>query len=131
MPRAVALLVALIAAGLILVVVSHAVAAQAPTERVLMTPAEGTLHTPFHFSGTGFTPGRTVSIRVQPPDGGERRMRNEHGAELVWLVLPDGSFSLDLIPAQQFPDASAGRWRLLFCQFGSLTCQQLEFELLP
>jgi hypothetical protein len=129
--RAVVLLVALVAAGLVGISVPDDVAAQAPTERVFMTPAEGTLHTQFHLVGVGFTPGRTVSFRVLPPDGVERRLRNELGAELVWLVLADGTFSLDLIPAQHFPEAPAGRWRLLFCQFGSLTCQQLEFDVLP
>jgi hypothetical protein len=96
-----------------------------------MTPAEGRLNTQLLFSGSGFLPSLTISARFSPPDGLERRIRTEDGAEFVWLVQQDGTFSLDLVPSQRFPGAPAGRWRALFCAFGSPTCQQIEFDLAP
>lgn len=107
------------------------VAAQSRGEHVEMTPADGRLSTQFLFTGTGFRPGLTISARFYSPDGVERRIRTEEGAEFVWLVQQDGTFSLDLVPAQRFPGAPAGRWRVLFCAFGSPTCQQIEFDLAP
>ena len=108
------------------------VQAQAPVsaEHVVMTPADGTLSTRFQFAGSGFLPGRNVSVRFIPPDGSERRVREE-GVEIVWPVQSDGTFSLDVVPGQRFPGASPGRWRVLFCVFGSTTCQQLEFDVQP
>ena len=100
-------------------------------ERVLVTPGEGTTATRFRFTGSGFTPGRTVSVRLTPPDGVERRFMADDGAEFVWLVAPDGTFALDLSPAQRFPGAPAGQWRALFCGFGALTCQLIDFDVLP
>jgi hypothetical protein len=63
------------------------------------------LTTHFVFSGSGFTPGLTVSIRFYPPNSPERRIRTEQGMEVVWPVASDGTFSLDFTPAQQFPGA--------------------------
>jgi hypothetical protein len=121
-------LVALVAAGFAVIALSGRVDAQAPGERVIMTPAEGTLQTRFQFTGTGFTPGQIVALRVIPADSSERRMRNDAGAELVWLVGADGSFSLDFVPSQHFPGAPPGHWRILFCGLGSLTCQMIELD---
>ena len=103
--------------------------AQTTTERVVATPGEGMLQTRFVFTGSGFVPGRTVSVRVLTPEG-ERRFTNEQGVEFVWLVGPDGTFTLDFVPAQHFPGSSPGRWRALFCTHGALTCQLVDFDLL-
>lgn len=119
-----------LAAGVALVLVAltgHA-GAQQPAERVVMTPAEGTLATRFLFVGAGFPAGSSVSVRFLPPDGVERRIR-EDGAELVWLVSADGGFGLEVVFGQRFPGAPPGRWRALFCALNAPTCQQLEFDL--
>jgi hypothetical protein len=113
------------------VLTSSTVVAQANDEHVEMTPAEATLQTRLVFSGRGFTPGVTVSARFFPPDGAERRIRTPEGAEIVWPVQPDGTFSMEVVPAHRFPGAVAGRWRALFCASGSATCQQIEFDLAP
>lgn len=110
---------------------SAGASAQSVPQQVVLAPAEGTLLTRYVFDGAGFVPGRTVSVRVFPPDGIERRMRNEQGAELVWLVSAAGGFALDFVPALIFPEATAGRWRVLFCQFGAPTCQQIDFDISP
>ncbi|MGE0544947.1 MAG: hypothetical protein AB7R89_32725 [Dehalococcoidia bacterium] len=110
---------------------STMVKAQTGSEHVQLSPPTGTLATHFVFSGSGFTPGLTVSIRFYPPDAVERRIRTEHGVEVVWPVQPDGTFSLDFVPAQQFPNASPGRWQALFCAFRDRTCQMIEFDVLP
>ena len=104
--------------------------AQAVAERVIVAPGEGTYQTRFLFSGSGFTPGRTVSVRFVLPDGSERRV-TEDGAELVWVVGTDGTFAMDLVPAQRFPAAPAGRWRALFCGFNAATCQLIDFDVSP
>lgn len=126
------LIIGLLLAGL---GANEGVRAQSPIpatgERVLVTPGEGTTATRFRFTGSGFTPGRTVSVRLTPPDGVERRFMADDGAEVVWLVAPDGSFALDLSPAQRFPGAPAGHWRALFCGFGAPTCQLIDFDVLP
>ena len=124
-------LVALAVAALVAVALSAAVSAQPASEHVVMAPAEGTLQTRFVFTGAGFVPARTISMRITPPDGVERRMRTDVGAELVWVVQADGGFALDFVPSSTFPDAPPGQWRALFCQFGSTTCQQLDFDVLP
>lgn len=123
--------VVLAAAVLLGLLVSAQVTAQVATERVVMMPADGTLTTRFSFSGSGFTPGRTVSVRVTTPDGTERRFRTDEGVEIVWLVLPDGTFSLEMVPAQRFPGAGPGRWQALFCGFDAATCQLLAFDVAP
>ena len=105
--------------------------AQVSSERVVATPGEGTLQTRFHFAGSGFAPGRTVSVRVYCPDGSERRFINEEGAELVWLVDANGTFTLDLVPGQRFPGCGLGHWRTLFCSQNSPTCQLVEIDVLP
>lgn len=102
-------------------------AAQRSTERVVVTPGEGTIVTRFLFSGAGYQPGRTVDVRVTPPDGFERRFMDD-GAVQVWQVQADGTFSLDFIPAQRFPGAGPGHWRVLFCTFMAPTCQLIEFD---
>jgi hypothetical protein len=126
------MIVAVVLAGL---ATSDGVRAQAPSptpgERVLVTPGEGGATTRFRFTGSGFAPGRTVSIRLTPPDGVERRFMADDGAEVVWLVGPDGGFALDLSPAQRFPGAPAGHWRALFCAFAAPTCQLIDFDVLP
>jgi hypothetical protein len=127
--RIATLLIALLSIGAALSTGMHA-QAQVTTERVMVTPGGGTAQTRFVFTGAGFTPGRTVSVRFLLPDGSERRV-TEGPAEVVWLVLPDGSFSVDLVPAQRFPAAPPGRWRALFCGFNAATCQLIEFDVLP
>ena len=103
-------------------------AAQRSPERVVVTPGEGTIVTRFLFTGAGYQPGRTVDVRVTPPDGSERRFM-EDGAVQVWQVQADGTFSLDFIPAVRFPGAGPGRWRALFCTFMAPTCQLIEFDI--
>ncbi|MGH2587717.1 MAG: hypothetical protein ACRDJE_22580 [Dehalococcoidia bacterium] len=132
MLRRSALLMAVVALAVVAVALVRGPAAAQPSgERVVMTPADGTLTTRFTFVGSGFTPGQNISVRFFPPDGIERRIRTEEGAELVWPVQPDGTFALDVVPMQRFPNASPGDWRVLFCAFGAPTCQQLEFDILP
>jgi hypothetical protein len=126
LPMLAALVVLLVTA-----LVSSGASAQTGSEHVLLSPPEGTLTSRFVFSGSGFTPGLTVSIRFYPPDAAERRIRTDQGAEVVWVVEPDGTFSLDFVPAQQFPGASPGRWRALFCAYRDRTCQMIEFDVLP
>lgn len=127
--RAVAALVVL--AVLSAAVFTGAAAVQASDEHVELTPAVATLQTRLVFTGSGYAPGLTISARFFPPDGAERRIRTPEGAEIVWPVQADGTFSMDLVPAQRFPGAAAGRWRALFCAFGATTCQQIEFDLAP
>jgi hypothetical protein len=117
--------------SLAIALLSSTVAAQTGREHVQLSPPTGTLTTHFVFSGSGFTPGLTVSIRFYPPDSLERRIRTDQGTEVVWPVQSDGTFSLDFVPAQQFPGALAGRWSALFCGFGDRTCQMIEFDVLP
>lgn len=105
--------------------------AQATGERVLLTPAEGTLATRFTFVGSGYVAGHVVTVRFLPPDGIERRYRDTDGVEFVWLVGTDGGFSLDVVPALRFPGAPAGHWRVLFCASSSATCQLIEFDISP
>ena len=107
------------------------VAAQISPERVVLTPAEGTLQTRFTFTGSGFSPGRTVFVKLILPDGTERRFRTNEGIEIVWPVQPDGNFALDFIPSQRFPDAGPGHWQALFCSVGALTCQHIDFDVHP
>ena len=102
--------------------------AQTTSEHVVVTPGEGTLQSSFTFVGMGFTPGRTVSVRITSPDGIERRFLTDDGSELVWLVQPDGTFSLEFVPALRFPGGGPGRWRALFCSFGAPTCQLVDFD---
>jgi hypothetical protein len=127
--RLIVALVALISIGLALAAGAR-VQAQTSMERVVVTPGEGTSQTRFLFNGSGFTPGRTVSVRFILPDGSERRV-TEGSAEVVWLVAPDGTFALDLVPAQRFPAAPPGRWRALLCGFNAATCQLIDFDVAP
>lgn len=113
-----------------LALVTGAAAAQVSAERVVVTPGEGTLTTRFQFTGSGYPPGRTVSIRVTLPDGSERRFVSEDGAELVWQTRPDGTFSFDLVP-RSVPGAIPGHWRVLFCTFAAPTCQLIELDVFP
>lgn len=129
--RRAGVIVVLAVAVLLGLVTSGRVVAQITAERVVMTPADGTLTTRFLFSGSGFTPGRTVSVRITTPDGVERRFRTDEDIEIVWLVLPDGTFSLEMVPAQRFPGAGPGRWQALFCGFEATTCQLLTFDVSP
>ena len=122
---------AFVVALAVAVAVTHGAAAQSAGERVTMSPGEGTLQTHFLFTGFGFVPGRTVSVRAIPPDGLERRVRTEGGVEVVWRIPAEGTFALEFTPALDFPDAPSGHWRMLFCQEGSPTCQQLEFDVSP
>ena len=108
-----------------------AASAQTGQEHVELSPPDGTLTTRFVFSGSGYTPGLTVSARFFPPDTLERRIRTDQGAEVVWPVQPDGTFSLDFVPTARFPGASPGRWHALFCAYGDRTCQMIEFDVLP
>jgi hypothetical protein len=127
-----ALLMAIVALAVVSAALVRAQASAQPSgERVVMTPADGTLTTRFMFAGSGFAPGQNVSVRFFPPDGNERRIRTDEGAEIVWPVQPDGTFSLDVVPAQRFPSAPPGRWRVLFCAVGAPTCQQLDFDVFP
>jgi hypothetical protein len=97
-------------------------------ERVVVTPGEGTGLTHFTFTGSGYTPGRTVSIRLTAPDGSERRFIAEDGAEVVWLAAPDGAFALEFAPALRFPGTPPGHWRALFCSYAAPTCQLIDFD---
>jgi hypothetical protein len=120
-----------IVGALCLLLVQGAQAQQAAHEHVTMSPAEGTLATPFVFRGTGYQPNVTVSIRFLAPDGLERRMRTGEGAEIVLPVQADGTFLLDVVLAQRFPGAPPGQWRVLFCADESPTCELLEFHVAP
>lgn len=124
------LLVLSAAVALMLLVgaVAESVRAQPAVERVVMTPADGTLTTRFLFVGMSFPAGSGVTVRFMSPDGVERRIRDD-GAELYWVVSSDGSFALEVAFGQRFPGAPAGRWRALFCAQYAPTCQQLEFDL--
>jgi hypothetical protein len=124
-------ILAAVIAFLAIAVVSTTVSAQTGREHVQLSPPTGTPATHFVFSGSGFTPGLTVSIRFYSPDASERRIRTDQGAEVVWPVQPDGTFSLDFVPGQQFPGASPGRWQALFCAYRDRTCQMIEFDVLP
>ena len=110
---------------------AHPAWAQSASERVVVTPGDGTLQTRFHFTGTGFVPGRTVSVIIMTPDGVEHRFLADDGAEVVWMVQSDGSFALELIPGQRFPGTGPGRWRALFCSFAAPTCQLVDFDVTP
>ena len=122
---------AFVVALLAVVASAGGAAAQSTGERVFMSPGEGTLQTRFLFTGFGYLPGRTLSVRAIPPDGLERRVRTEGGVEVVWRIPTDGTFSLEFTPALDFPDAPAGHWRMIFCQESSPTCQQLDFDVFP
>ena len=63
--------------------------AQVSGERVIVTPGEGNPTSRFLFTGSGYIPGRYVTVRVLMPDGTERRLTTEDNAELVWLVCTD------------------------------------------
>lgn len=106
-------------------------AAQLVGERVVVSPGEGAATTNFRFTGSGYVPGSLVRVAVTPPDGIERRLISETGAEMVWLVSPDGHFELEVVPAQRFAPATPGRWQALFCTSGSVTCQLIDFDVLP
>jgi len=105
------------------------VSAQVGGERVVVTPGDGVLQTRFLFTGSGYAPGRIISVRVLPPDGSEHRLTTEDNAELIWLVQADGTFGLELVPSQRFPALGTGRWRILFCSAGASTCQLVEFDI--
>jgi hypothetical protein len=131
-PRRPAALLALLIGCVALAAISGAAspaAAQTNGERVAVAPGEGTLQTRFRFTGSGYQPGRSVTIRVTPPDNVERRIRGEDGVELVWVTAADGSFQLDLVPGDRFPGTPGGRWRVLFCTAGASTCQQVEIDI--
>ncbi len=130
-PRKSLPILAALVALLAITLFSTGASAQSGRQHVELTPAEGTLTTHFTFMGSGFTPGLTVSVRFYPPDVLERRIRTEEGAELVWQVEPNGTFALEFVPAQRFPNAPPGRWYALFCAFGDRTCELIEFDVLP
>lgn len=100
-------------------------------ERILLSPADGTLQTRFSFTGSGFLPGRLVSVRVVPPGGLQRRLLSDDQIEQVWQVGADGRFVVEFVPAARFPEARAGRWQMLFCADTSPNCQLVEFDVLP
>lgn len=100
-------------------------------ERVVVSPGEGTLQTRFSFAGSGFAPGRLVSVRVVPPGGLQRRLLVDDGVEQVWLVGADGRFLVEFVPVIRFPEARSGRWQALFCADTSSNCQLVEFDVTP
>lgn len=155
------LVLILLAAGAIAggITIADRAAAQQPSERVVVTPAEGTAFTIFRFIGSGFTAWPQVSVIFIGPDGVSRRLRDDQGREHhVWFTRPDGSFDIDLVPGLRFQAAPPGRWTALFCglippaasdapvqpalaiaasdaaaaqTIPAPTCQRLSFDVLP
>lgn len=111
--------------------VRSSIQAQAPTERVIVTPGEGSMLTRYRFVGTGFPVGRLVAVRITSGEGIERKLTGDDGVELVWIVAADGGFALEFTPGTRFPGAAPGRWQALFCPAGSPTCQHLDFDVAP
>lgn len=112
-------------------IVTRDARAQAPAERVMVTPGEGSVMTRFRFVGAGFPVGRFVSVRITSGEGIERKFTGDDGVELVWIVAADGGFALEFTPITRFPSATPGRWQALFCLTGSPTCQHLDFDVAP
>ena len=115
-----------------LAVTGFALASIVPTaraEEVSVAPGAGSQNDTFVVGGRGFRPGAQLEETFTAPNGTEYTTLAS-GLTPVVTVAGDGTFSVSIVPARDFPGILPGVWEAEFC-YEDGTCWEVNFTVVP
>jgi hypothetical protein len=112
-------------AGLISGLLASA-AVPASAADVTITPASGSQSDAYTVQGSGLSAGLALDINFISPDG---TVFSTAALNQVVVVDPDGSFTFQFVPTNEFVGESLGTWTSQVCTSGTHDCVQTTFAI--
>ena len=102
------------------------VATTAVAANVSITPAGGGQSDTFTVAGDGLQPGLALDINFKSPEGNvfSTALLNQ-----VVVVDPDGTFTFEFVPVEEFTGSSLGTWLVQVCVTQTNDCVQSTFQI--
>jgi hypothetical protein len=91
---------------------------------VTIAPASGSQSDTYTIQGSGLTAGLALDINFVSPDG---KVFSTVALNQVVVVDPDGTFTFQFVPTDEFTGASFGTWTSQVCTSGTNDCVQTTF----
>ena len=91
---------------------------------VTIAPASGSQSDTYSIQGSGLAAGLALDINFVSPDG---TVFSTVALNQVVVVDPDGTFTFQFVPTNEFTGASFGTWTAQVCAAGTNDCVQTTF----
>ena len=93
---------------------------------VSISPAAGSQSDTYTIQGTELQPGLALDIHFQSPDG---NTFSTAALNQVIVVDPDGNFTFQFVPTNEFQGESLGTWGTAVCTSGTSDCVSTTFDI--
>ncbi|MFN8533453.1 MAG: hypothetical protein U0556_07885 [Dehalococcoidia bacterium] len=88
-------------------------------EGVSVSPAAGSQHETFTFSGSGFEPGTQLVVAFVAPDGQTVNWYQQGTTDPFIITADDyGDWTFSVLPVEELAGFPAGEWAAAFCVVG-------------
>ena len=101
-------------------------AAPASAAGITIYPAAGSQVDTYTIEGNELPPGLALDIHFMSPDGNVFSTAN---LNQVVVVDPDGNFSFQFVPTDEFQGESLGTWGTQVCTAGTDDCVQTSLDI--
>ncbi len=91
---------------------------------VTIAPASGSQLDTYTIQGSGLPAGTALDINFKSPDG---TVFSTAALNQVVVVDPDGNFTFQFVPTDEFAGESLGNWSAQVCTSGTDDCAQASF----